>query len=61
MSESKCSRAGCVAPAANLIDWRNPTVHKGDRVKTWAACADHLSYLVDYLSTRGFFLESRKI
>ncbi|MFQ3314367.1 MAG: hypothetical protein ACI9SV_000475, partial [Aquiluna sp.] len=43
-----------------LISWRNPKVHSPDRVKSWAACDEHRSYLVDYLSARDFYLKDEK-
>lgn len=57
----KCSRAGCTALATHHIDWRNPKIHTKDRVKTWLACDEHLSYLVDYLETRGFLIGSKPL
>ena len=51
-----CSRAGCTALATHKLNWRNPKIHTEDRVKTWLACDEHLSFLVDYLETRGFFI-----
>ena len=57
--EAKCSRAGCTAAALYLLEWRNPKIHTDGRVKTWLACDEHREFLVDYLSTRGFFLASK--
>jgi hypothetical protein len=59
MAAPKCSRAGCVAAAAHQLIWRNPTIHVDGRTKTWLACPEHLEFLVDYLSSRGFFLEAK--
>jgi hypothetical protein len=50
----QCSSAGCTAAAAWRVNWRNPRIHAGDRVKVWLACADHRGTLADYLATRGF-------
>jgi hypothetical protein len=58
---SKCSRAGCGSAAVFLLDWRNPKIHGIERVKTWSACAEHREFLVDYLSSRGFFLGLREL
>ena len=49
-----CSRAGCRAEASFNVNWRNPRIHSVYRVKVWLACAEHRSYLEEYLSTRGF-------
>jgi hypothetical protein len=49
-----CSRAGCRTEASFNVNWRNPRIHSVDRVKVWLACAEHRSYLEEYLSTRGF-------
>lgn len=51
---TQCSAAGCAAPAAWRVNWRNPRIHPADRVKVWLACTDHRATLHDYLSTRGF-------
>ena len=61
MSAAVCSRAGCRAPAHWRIDWRNPRIHSGARRKTWAACADHVAYLREYLAARGFPLEVTRL
>nr|WP_246247183.1 acetone carboxylase [Aquiluna borgnonia] len=53
---NKCSRAGCAESATHLISWRNPKIHPESRTKSWGACDEHRSFLVDYLTTRGFFL-----
>ncbi|MDA0247355.1 MAG: acetone carboxylase [Actinobacteria bacterium] len=58
---AKCSRAGCGAAATSLIEWANPKIHTSGRTKTWAACDEHLSFLVDYLSARNFFLGTKVI
>mgnify|MGYP000523469138 CR=1 FL=1 len=60
-SLQKCSRAGCVAQAVTLLEWRNPTVHSPDRIKTWASCDEHLEFLTAYLDNRGFFLGMRPL
>ncbi|MDQ1128433.1 hypothetical protein [Microbacterium sp. SORGH_AS_0888] len=54
MSDPQCSRAGCRAAATARIDWRNPRIHTGERRKTWLACDEHLPFLRDYLTSRGF-------
>ena len=52
--ELRCSRAGCRSTATLAVNWRNPKIHAGDRVKVWLACDEHGEYLRDYLATRGF-------
>ena len=54
----KCSRAGCGTAATHKLNWRNPKIHGPERVKTWLACDEHLAFLIDYLDTRGFFVDS---
>lgn len=61
MTTSKCSRAGCAAPALFLIDWANPMIHCGERRKTWLACAEHLSFLEDFVKARNFYIATRDL
>lgn len=61
MIEQKCSRAGCSSLSTNLIIWRNPKIHKDGRTKAWGACVEHVSYLVDYLGQRSFYLETKQV
>jgi hypothetical protein len=61
MKEQKCSRAGCPAAREALIVWRNPSIHRDGRTKTWGACQEHLGFLVDYLKQRNFYLETKSI
>ncbi len=49
-----CSSTGCTAPAQHAIHWRNPRIHADDRVKTWAACAEHRDTLSGWLRSRAF-------
>ena len=58
---TKCSRAGCSAAATHQVIWRNPKIHTDDRTKVWLACPDHLEFLTEYLSARGFFLSSKPL
>ena len=53
-SEATCSRAGCGAPAAHRIQWRNPRIHAADRSKVWLACDEHADYLRVFLESRAF-------
>ncbi len=57
MSDRVCSRAGCRAGAEWQVVWRNPRIHAADRRKIWAACAEHVDYLRDYLAARDFPVE----
>ena len=59
--QTKCSRAACSAAAAYKLQWRNPKIHTEDRTKVWLACDHHLSFLVEYLDSRGFYLGKEKI
>jgi hypothetical protein len=52
-----CSRAGCRIEATTAIEWRNPRIHTGDRVKVWLACDEHTAVLRDFLAARAFPLE----
>jgi hypothetical protein len=51
-----CSARGCRAPAVTVLVWRNPALHRGERVKRWVACDEHLDHLSDFLARRGFLL-----
>ena len=52
-----CSRAGCSRTASWAIEWRNPRIHTGDRVKVWLACDEHVPVLRDFLAARAFPLQ----
>lgn len=56
-----CSRAGCRREATTAIEWRNPRIHTGDRVKTWLACDEHVPLLRDFLTARAFPLQVRAL
>lgn len=56
-----CSRAGCQAPATVVLVWRNSKIHGEDRRKKWLACDEHRAFLIDYLSTRGFYIGLEKL
>lgn len=51
---ARCSRAGCDADAAWVLNWRNPRIHGTDRVKHWLACDDHRDWLREWLTARSF-------
>ncbi|MBA8816217.1 hypothetical protein FHX48_001290 [Microbacterium halimionae] len=61
MSDVTCSRAGCREAATSRIDWRNPRIHDAERRKTWVACGEHVLFLRDYLSSRGFPVEAQAL
>lgn len=48
-----CSRAGCDAPATHRIEWRNPRIHREDRIKIWLSCGEHLDFLRAFLRDRS--------
>lgn len=50
----QCSRAGCQQRAQVALNWRNPKIHREDRVKTWLACEEHRDYLTEFLRARSF-------
>lgn len=56
-----CSRAGCRAEATTAIEWRNPRIHTGDRVKVWLSCDEHTAVLRDFLTARAFPLEVKRL
>ena len=47
--------------AVYLIDWSNPMIHCGERHKTWAACAEHKDFLVEFVKARNFFISLREV
>lgn len=57
----ECSRAGCQEEAGWAIHWRNPKIHGPDTRKTWLACAEHLTYLREFLAARSFPLDVQPI
>ena len=56
-----CSRAGCRVEATAAIEWRNPRIHTGDRVKVWLACDEHVDVLREFLAARAFPLEVKPL
>jgi hypothetical protein len=53
-SVPQCSRAGCREDATTAVHWRNPRIHGPERVKTWAACDEHVEFLEGFLRSRDF-------
>jgi hypothetical protein len=47
--------------ATTAIEWRNPRIHTGDRVKVWLACDEHVAVLRDFLAARAFPLEVKGV
>ena len=58
MPQLVCSAKGCRAPATWAHLWNNPKLHTPDRRKVWLACDDHKGSLGEYLSVRGFLVET---
>lgn len=54
MTDLRCSAKDCRNDARYALRWNNPKIHTADRRKTWLACEDHLEYLSEFLSRRGF-------
>ncbi|MDP9091900.1 MAG: acetone carboxylase [Actinomycetota bacterium] len=54
--DSRCSAKGCRGAAAVDLQWRNPRLHDGARVKHWLACPAHEDSLAAFLAARGFLL-----
>jgi hypothetical protein len=53
-----CSAKGCRAEATWAHLWNNPKLHSPERRKVWLACDDHKPTLGDFLSLRGFLVET---
>lgn len=47
-----CSARGCRTLATWALQWRNPRIHGGERLKVWTACEQHLPRLQRFLSDR---------
>lgn len=54
MSELVCSAKACRVPAVHALLWNNPSIHTAARNKVWLACDEHLVFLSEFLSLRGF-------
>ena len=57
-AEAVCSRKACRAAAEWQLLWNNPKIHTPERRKIWLSCAEHRSWLEDYLQTRGLWKET---
>lgn len=53
-----CSAKGCRSTAAWAHLWNNPKLHTADRRKVWLACEEHRVSLGEFLSVRGFLIET---
>lgn len=53
-----CSAKGCRAPAEWAHLWNNPKLHTSERRKVWLVCPDHRTSLGEFLSVRGFLVET---
>ena len=58
MAAMVCSAKGCRATATWAHLWNNPKLHTVDRRKVWLACDEHRTSLGDFLSVRGFLVET---
>ena len=58
MEAMVCSAKGCRPAAAWAHLWNNPKLHTPERRKVWLACEEHRVSLGDYLSVRGFLVET---
>jgi hypothetical protein len=53
-----CSAKGCRTAATWAHLWNNPTLHTPERRKVWLACEEHRVSLGEFLSVRGFLVET---
>lgn len=53
-----CSAKGCRATATWAHLWNNPKLHTAERRKVWLACDEHRTSLGEFLSVRGFLIET---
>jgi hypothetical protein len=58
MAELVCSAKGCRSTAGWAHLWNNPKLHTPDRRKVWLACDEHRTSLGEFLSIRGFLIET---
>ena len=58
MAEMVCSAKGCRSTATWAHLWNNPKLHTPERRKVWLACDDHRTSLGEFLSVRGFLVET---
>jgi hypothetical protein len=53
-----CSAKACRNPATWAHLWNNPKLHTPERRKVWLACDAHRTTLGEFLSIRGFLVET---
>ena len=58
MESLVCSAKASRNAAARAPQWNNPKLHTPDRRKVWLACDDHRTSLGEFLSIRGFLVET---
>jgi len=58
MAGLTCSAKGCRRPATTAHLWNNPKLHTPERRKVWLACDEHTVSLGEFLSVRGFLVET---
>ena len=58
MESVVCSAKACRNSATWAHLWNNPKLHTPDRRKVWLACDDHRTSLGEFLSIRGFLVET---
>ncbi len=58
MDSLVCSAKACRNTATWAHLWNNPKVHTPDRRKVWLACDEHRTSLGEFLSLRGFLIET---
>ena len=58
MDSLVCSAKACRNAATWAHLWNNPKLHTPDRRKVWLACEDHRTSLGEFLSIRGFLVET---
>lgn len=58
MESLVCSAKACRNTATWAHLWNNPKLHTPDRRKVWLACDNHRTSLGEFLSIRGFLVET---
>ena len=58
MESLVCSAKACRNTATWAHLWNNPKLHTPDRRKVWLACDEHRTSLGEFLSIRGFLVET---